>query len=1100
MKRVLVLDKQNCYYFTFQNSHSFKALHFIEKKDSIHIDETYELDMNQSILIDAYTIMHLESDWCWSLIKNDGSLSIGRDYDNDLVLSHPSISNHHAIIQNGILEDLQSTNGTYVNQERIESVRLKAMDEIWIVDTCILYFHDFMIVNKPMDSYEIPYIEPEEIEYEIKDPVDTIQFSTEVISIESFISDTRIKKQGWFQSIGSSIMILFSSAISILIMYCIQPGQIVQLVSMVMMSLSMSISFMLYGLYSRNYNWKMQKEEMEDRHNLYKQYLQSITTMMTEKMKQYEMECRKLKDECIHLNHSFLKYPSFLIGFEKKELFTIQSKHPGYQNMEHPLYKYLENWKQEQEVCTLHPIWFEKDKITSIRLKEGVVEMLFLRYAYSSIQQKVVILSRQAYPFLSHPLCTYKMHRLWIHDEESYKQIEPLCSEEMIYFILDEYYYSCLKEKCHTGILFLEKEGMDIDVVAYDLNTYRETLQYALDYQQEISSLPYFRTERKKDLNLKVCLGFDEKKNPIEMDFSEKGHGPHGLVAGSTGSGKSELLSSILMQLVLQNTDENVQLIVIDFKGGALGNIFKSFPHLKGFVTNLEKKDINRFIISMDAILEQRQQKLASFQKRYSHLPSHIDVYNQYEKPISHLFLVVDELAQLKNHFPEVIPKLKEIARIGRSLGIHLILSTQKPTGVVDDQIWANSSFQICLKVANSQDSREILHNDMAAYLKETGEFIFQSGISLQKKGKGLYLQQCIDESESIEVNSYDIPIQEIPSTTILDSILENQKPFSPDWLICPSLSEYAFQNENIIYDDIYHRIQPEYIFDRDPVCFITSDMPKLSKLLIGYLQFNPIGTYKLSFDEYVDIHFHSLNDLTHLHSIKDPCTFLVYIEFYEDLLYWSEYLFHETIRIILILDHMDTKYVKILSRIPVHSHYHWMDKEWVYLYYANAMNVRDAMHYENGICMDTVVYEMKLNESKKMDKRKESRIHLEKEKRIPLGFSKSHQKVYRDESRSLLVCYVQQSVKHKIDELFKGKTISYDMEEDFDICILNLIEDSTSLSSKAYLLKQFDVDVLWVGQGFMEYGYGLKRKCYETGIYDMIYWHKQECILLDWS
>ena len=90
--------------------------------------------------------------------------------------------------------------------------------------------------------------------------------------------------------------------------------------------------------------------------------------------------------------------------------------------------------------------------------------------------------------------------------------------------------------------------------------------------------------------------------------------------------------------------------------------------------------------------------------------------------------------------------------------------------------------------------------------------------------------------------------------------------------------------------------------------------------------------------------------------------------------------------------------------------------------------------------------------------------------------------------------------MKHKIDELFKGKTISYDMEEDFDICILNLIEDSTSLSSKAYLLKQFDVDVLWVGQGFMEYGYGLKRKCYETGIYDMIYWHKQECILLDWS
>ena len=93
---------------------------------------------------------------------------------------------------------------------------------------------------------------------------------------------------------------------------------------------------------------------------------------------------------------------------------------------------------------------------------------------------------------------------------------------------------------------------------------------------------------------------------------------------------------------------------------------------------------------------------------------------------MSHLMIVIDEFAQLKEQARQAMVSIKEMARIGRSLGIHLILSTQKPMGIIDEQIWANTSFHICMKVNSKQDSMEVLHNDFAYHLKEPGQFILQ--------------------------------------------------------------------------------------------------------------------------------------------------------------------------------------------------------------------------------------------------------------------------------------------------------------------------------------------------------------------------------------
>ena len=115
---------------------------------------------------------------------------------------------------------------------------------------------------------------------------------------------------------------------------------------------------------------------------------------------------------------------------------------------------------------------------------------------------------------------------------------------------------------------------------------------------------------------------------------------------------------------------------------------------------------------------------------------SNLDIY-KYQKlyrenvvntPLPHLFIISDEFAELKTQQPEFMSQLISAARIGRSLGVHLILATQKPSGVVDDQIWSNSRFRVCLKVQEKTDSMEMLKRPEAAELKDTGRFYLQVG------------------------------------------------------------------------------------------------------------------------------------------------------------------------------------------------------------------------------------------------------------------------------------------------------------------------------------------------------------------------------------
>lgn len=218
------------------------------------------------------------------------------------------------------------------------------------------------------------------------------------------------------------------------------------------------------------------------------------------------------------------------------------------------------------------------------------------------------------------------------------------------------------------------------------------------------------------------------KTGIVSLDLHDKFHGPHGLVAGTTGSGKSEILQTYILSMATLFHPYEVGFVIIDFKGGGMVNQFRELPHLMGAITNIDGREINRSLKSIKAELQKRQRLFA--EADVNHIDKYIQKFKTGEvrQPLPHLIIIVDEFAELKAEQPEFMKELISAARIGRSLGVHLILATQKPAGQVNEQIWSNSRFKLCLKVQTQEDSNEVLKSPLAAEIKEPGRAYLQVG------------------------------------------------------------------------------------------------------------------------------------------------------------------------------------------------------------------------------------------------------------------------------------------------------------------------------------------------------------------------------------
>lgn len=239
-------------------------------------------------------------------------------------------------------------------------------------------------------------------------------------------------------------------------------------------------------------------------------------------------------------------------------------------------------------------------------------------------------------------------------------------------------------------------------------------------------------------LSLKAPIGVDPTGAHIFLDIHEKFHGPHGLIAGSTGSGKSEFIITYILSLAINYHPDDVTFILIDYKGGGLAGAFEKgkirLPHLVGTITNIDTNGLQRSLASIQSELKRRQ--IMFNEARNMTDGGTIDIYKYQkmyhegivDKPIPHLLIICDEFAELKQQQPEFMDELMSVSRIGRSLGVHLILATQKPAGIVNDQIRSNSKFAVCLKVQDKEDSVDVIKRPDAATLKTAGQFYLQVG------------------------------------------------------------------------------------------------------------------------------------------------------------------------------------------------------------------------------------------------------------------------------------------------------------------------------------------------------------------------------------
>lgn len=416
----------------------------------------------------------------------------------------------------------------------------------------------------------------------------------------------------------------------------------------------------------------------------------------------------------------------------------------------------------------------------------------------------------------------------------------------------------------------------------YATEKYKREVQWTKqDYLSLIGlsnhTIAFLRQQYHIEDGLIGCIGQNGHEN-LYLDLNEHRDGPHLLLAGMTGSGKSEWLQSYLFSLAVYYDSSDVQFFFIDFKGGGLSQIFEKMKHTVMVLTDLEAFQIKRAIAALQDEIRQRESYFLEVSRIY-HL-ANLDIHalkrlvrqKKIMRNYAHLLVVVDEFAELKRLYPEMLQSLIRIARIGRSLGIHLILSTQRPSGVVDSQILSNLKAKICLKVSSKQDSYDILGNTQAAFLRDAGEFYLQKEAQGELVyGKAILVDQTEKEIKLLNQDGHVLARQTICSSFNIHAsqfLIEQingissmttdfyYKEFPPMEILNGNLYQLGY------YDDYIHRAMLPLVYNplRDGHLLIVGGNKMIYERLLSH------------YEGYLEI-----KDIDHLSEIEDGALLVLY-------------------------------------------------------------------------------------------------------------------------------------------------------------------------------------------------------------------------------
>ncbi len=785
-------------------------------------------------------------------LQPDTNLLIGHGLDSDIISESTLVSRHHALIsfdgRELSIRDLESTNGTYLNGNQIDSGPLKLGDVVYIGDFKIMIGSSVIginVINKPVHvkSEKLYSIDRKIIsgnykrlkEDEIIDnfergPRFRMSMNFKPITIEQPPFSMDDKKVPLMLRMGSQMIMSGSAALS---------GNYMML-----------MSSLFFPIMNQKYTEKQKKEYEEKRQVLYSRYLE-------EKKDEIYQE-KHLEEKALKYNYQrpdyVLDYPLTLKRLWERRYydddFLVLRVGHGEQDLiaeiDYPKERFsldTDDLEERMYQVAQMPVKLERSpvlldlkeyfitcingeaKLTYSFLKNMLIRLSIL---YSPDELKIVLLANKKqqkyFSFLRNfphcwnnnfdfRYCAQTSGEAYQVGENIFGIVEESLSEnrrltEIMkkhpYFLivsldkslldgiefLKEYYKTekskgisvltcfprALKD-CKALIKIrkdkpnsvnyvedLEKPRQIFSLDRYDRSKKQKCIRrlsnIRLAISSEMMSLPksisfleMFKVRRIEELNIQqrwelnnaissiqTEIGVSSDGSPFMLDLHQKFQGPHGLVAGTTGSGKSEFLITYILSLAVNYHPDDVGFILIDYKGGGLAGAFEDqergihLPHLLGTITNLDGASMGRSLVSLESELKRRQ-RVFNRAKTIADAGT-MDIY-EYQKlykagklkePVPHLFIISDEFAELKSQRPEFMDQLISAARIGRSLGIHLILATQKPSGVVNEQIRSNTKFRICLKVAERADSNDMIERPDAAEIKETGRFYLQVG------------------------------------------------------------------------------------------------------------------------------------------------------------------------------------------------------------------------------------------------------------------------------------------------------------------------------------------------------------------------------------
>ncbi len=1112
MDSLFIYDSNFCHCLSVNPSMRYNGFFiYIKQKQCVLEKDKFQakLKKGQSIQIESKHYLFLEEEWSILPMKE---YKIGRNSNCDLSFKYPLLSNMHAYFSNDekdwFIHDCSSKNGTYLNTRRIKTEKLKGSDEICMANLRFFFFHDFLLINQRMISDFMPFFLSYQSSgvWSIQDQRMKMEHPILKVEIEMPVSAYSQRKPHLFHSIGSSVSILICSFLFSILRYWMEPESIDQLKTMMMTSGSMFLAFFSYGLWNHKQQIKEISLNENKRKELYLSYLQEKNSEIWGCRQAFLEQEEKMKNLCLKWNENTLgiKHPLWM-GKQKEQWIEIEHSKLSYNQKEDELVKKVNKEIKEWEKPILRNHFLQRNKKNVLLKGEADLPLiLFLQWLWQnpSKEEKWVWIDpdlKKTDRLFSLAYCQLNRMRLLARSLEEWNLLKRHLDPSYKY-ILCSRIKDCSWEKEATWIYYseaLEKKEPYFERI----RSYIEHRKFFIQSNQmENFTLDWQNTRAR----LKVDIGVSSEGEKIFLDFKDGKQGPHGIVAGMTGSGKSEWLSSVLMKLLLKNNSEQLQYILIDFKGGAFGQAFYMYPHCAGMVTNLEENAINRWMQSMEFEIKKRQRILRDFLQEKQNAIAHIDFYNKYnENPMSHLFVIFDEYAEFKSQFPDCAIRVKEMARIGRSLGIHLLICTQKPMGVIDEQIWSNSSFQVCLKVNSEADSREVIHDGRAAYLKQSGQFILFVD-QKYAEGKGDYLHEKIFDSKHPVWQELDDDDQVIASRSYeTQSILEwcSQQIFAQKkkrrWILCPDLLECSSMKSLLKIDDPSHQRQVDYEMKKGEKMYLYwSNELEMKQFLSSFIaQYQEEGILCMGYSEfkdYVDGCIDSYDQIT-----NQSGTLIVNCSTREDFKSYS----NPNFRILFLISNPWISFHQecIDGRFMSLS---WVDIDTIRTFF-NVLKIPKIKRNSNLALIQDQQEILTCRFIEKAPKRINKKRIYGLGKQYILGKDVSNgQKVLWKRENPLLILYAQKSCEKwifdKIQEFLEiNPLLSYrfDFNQSSDLYVIYVNQSNLFYQEPLYMENQYDFDILWIGLGLSDFSHLIKRKCPYQLRTKMVYWSNQMMI-----